>query len=286
MRDITSAQLPEYAKKGFVWVDVERPSKEEFDLLQKTFPLHPLACDPVFEAHIRAKFIDFEKHLLLIFHEPLEEKGHSFARIIIFVGKNFLVTVHPRSLPSIDSMRELAQKNPELVMKGSSFLTYHLLDRIVDNYFPILDDLDYALDDLEKKIFVSNGKQTLKEVFRLKRQILELRKMVSPGREVLASLARHDSTIISKDSILYFRDVYDHIIRISDTVDGYRDLLTSVLDVYISVQSNRMNDVMKVLTVIATVMLPLTLIVGFYGMNITFPEVGLFGENTYYFILA
>ncbi|MAG18287.1 MAG: magnesium and cobalt transport protein CorA [Candidatus Diapherotrites archaeon] len=286
VKNITSAQLSDVKNKTFVWIDVEDPTEEDFEFLRKNFPLHPLASDPVFESRLRPKIIDFQQHLLLVFHEPLMEQGKlSFSRAIFFIGKDFLITVHNQSLPSIDAIKELVNSSPKVLKKGSSFLVYDLLDQIVDNYFPILDELDDEIDNLESKMFLRDGKDTLRKVFSLKRKILELKRKISPVREVLSALSRHESKIIDKNALIYFRDVYDHAIRISDTIDIYRDLLTSILEVHISLQSNKLNEVMKVLTVIATIMMPLTLITGFYGMNIVFPEVELFNADSYFFIL-
>ncbi|MFH1391261.1 MAG: magnesium/cobalt transporter CorA [Candidatus Diapherotrites archaeon] len=286
VKNITSAQLSDVINKTFVWIDVENPKEEDFEFLKKNFPLHPLAADPIFESRLRPKIIDFQQHLLLVFHEPIMEQNKlSFSRVIFFIGKDFLITIHNRSLPSIDAIKELVNNNTNFLKKGPSFLVYNMLDQITDNYFPILDELDDELDNLENKIFLGNEKDTLRKVFSLKRKILEIKRKISPTREVLSSLSRHESKIIDKNALIYFRDVYDHAIRISDTIDIYRDLLTSVLDVYISLQSNKLNEVMKVLTVIATIMMPLTVITGFYGMNIIFPEVGFFKADSYFFIL-
>jgi len=285
IKNVTSAQLNVVKTKNFVWVDVENPDKGDFDFLKKNFPLHSLACDPVFESSSRPRIIDFEKHLLIVFHEPiLEEKSIAYSRLDIFLGKNFLITVHKNSLASIDTIKENLGDSPKIMKKGPSFLMYNLLDHVVDNYFPVLDDFDARADELESEVFLKADKNTLKKLFSLKRKVLRLRKRIGPQREVLAILSRHDSKLIDQDSIIYYRDVYDHLIMLSDMLDIYRDLLTSILDVYVSMQSNKLNEVMKVLTVIATIMMPLTLITGFYGMNIVFPEVQFFGPDSYFFI--
>ncbi|MCR4335774.1 MAG: magnesium/cobalt transporter CorA [archaeon] len=285
-KNITSAQFLDIKNKTFAWLDIENPTNEDFEFLRKNFSLHPLASDPIFESRLRPKIIDFQQHLLLVFHESIQEqKELSFPRVIFFIGKDFLITVHNRSLPSIDTMKELVNNSPNVMKKGSSFLVYEILDRIVDNYFPILDKLDDELDDLENKMFLDGEKGTLKKVFSLKRKILEIKRKISPSREVLSNLSRHESKIIDKNALIYFRDIYDHTIRISETIDIYRDLLTSILDIHISLQSNKLNEVMKVLTVIATIMMPLTLVTWFYGMNVIFPEVEFLKTDSYFFIL-
>jgi len=287
VNNITSAQLAE-TNKNFVWVDVEDPSKEDFDFLKKHFLIHSLACDQIFDSNLRPKLQDFENHLAITFHEPVQEdKSFFFSRLDIFIGKNFIITLHQGSLPSIDAIKENLSKNPNILKKGPSFMTYTIIDTIVENYFPVLDELDSLADEIEDKVFINYGdKETLKRIFYLKRRLIEFRKRISPEREILSTLSRTDSKIIDSKYSIYFRDIYDHLIRISDMVDIYRDLVTSVLDVYVSVQSNKLNEVMKVLTVIATIMMPLTLITGFYGMNVSFPEIDFFGAYTYYFIFV
>jgi len=287
VNNLTSVQLSEM-KKNFVWVDVEDPSKEDFEFIQKHFLIHSLACDQIFDPDIRPKLQDFENHLAITFHEPIQEdKSFFFSRLDLFIGKNFIITIHKKSLPSIDTIKENLSKNPSVLKKGPSFMAYLIIDNIVENYFPVLDELDSLADEIEDKVFINHGdKETLKRIFYLKRRLIEFRKRISPEREILSTLSRADSKIIDLKYSIYFRDIYDHLVRISDMVDIYRDLVTSVLDVYVSVQSNKLNEVMKVLTVIATIMMPLTLITGFYGMNISFPEIELFGANTYYFIFV
>ena len=287
VKNITSAQLQSLKSKGFVWVDIEAPSEEDFEHLKNIFPLHPLACEASVRKNSRPRVTEFDEHLFVVFHEPFKGGKHvSFLQLDLFIGTNFLITTHSKSLVSIDTIKKNFEENPKLFKKGPSFIAYYLLDHIVDNYFPIMDDIDKMLDDVEDEVFINGSDGVLNNIFSLRRYVLELRKKVVPEREVLSTLARFDSKFIDQASTIYFRDIYDHTIRISEMVDAYRDLLTSVLDVYLSAQSKKLNEVMKVLTVIATIMMPLTLITGFYGMNINFPEVQAFGVNSYWFILG
>ena len=284
VKNITSAQLTD-VKGKFVWIDIENPTDGDFDFLKKHYSLHPLACDTIFDSHLRPKVVEFDSHLLIVFHEPdPQDYGVTFNRVDFFLGKNFLITSHKESVAAIDTVKEILESNPLIMKNGPAFLTHSILDNVVESYFPVLDAMDSATDELEDRIFLKDHDVSLKEIFSLKKQVLELRKKIGPGREVLTILSRHESNLIDKNSIVYFRDVYDHMIRISEMLDLYRDLLTSILDVYVSVQSNKLNEVMKVLTVIATILLPLTFITGFYGMNIAFPEVEYFGVNSYFFI--
>lgn len=284
VKNITSAQLTD-VKGKFVWIDVENPTADDFTFLKKHFSLHPLACDTVFDSSLRPKLVEFDKHLLIVFHEPdPEDHGLNFNRIDLFVGENFLITSHKESVAAIDAVKETLDSNPGIMKNGPAFLTHNILDNVAESYFPVLDAIDSSTDELEDRIFSKNDNVSLREIFSLKKQILELRKKIGPEREVLTMLSRHELSFIDKNSIIYFRDVYDHLIRISEMLEIYRDLLTGILEVYVSVQSNKLNEVMKVLTVIATILLPLTFITGFYGMNVVFPEVEYFGLNSYFFI--
>ena len=274
------------SKSRFTWVDVESPDENDFSALEKAFPIHHLAKSAVFDRFIRSKVIEFDEHLFIVFHEPVRGKSSlSFPGLGIFLGKNFLITVHNNRMASIDSVRNSVSEEPEIMKRGPSFLAYLILDHIVDGVFPILDDIEREADALEDYVFLGEGADSLSKIFQLKLKLIELRKRIGPEREVLASLSRHDSVFIDPGITIYFQDIYDHMIRVADLVDVYRELLTGILDIHISVQSRRLNEVMKVLTVIATLMLPLTLVTGFYGMNVVFPEVELFGGNSYFFIL-
>ena len=275
VKDITSAQLQSRKSKGFVWVDIEAPSEDDFEYLNGIFPLHPLACEASLSKNSRPRVTEFDEHLFVVFHEPFKGGKHvSFLQLDFFLGANFLVTTHSKSLVSIDTIKKNFETNPKLFKKGPSFITYYLLDHIVDNYFPIMDEIDQMLDEVEDIVFINNSKGVLNQIFSLRRYVLELRKKVIPEREVLSTLAKFDSKFIDQPSIIYFRDIYDHLIRISEMVDSYRDLLTSVLDIYISTQSKKLNEVMKVLTIIATIFIPLTFVTGLYGMNFRLmPEI-------------
>ncbi len=286
MRSIAPEQLSVPAQKGFVWVDVERPEQADYGFLEHLLPLHPLAWQAMQEPYVRPKITVFDEHIFIVFHEPLlEGKAVSFSRLGFFLGKNFLVTVHKKTLRCTDAVLKSLDINSSFLKKGPSYIVYALLDRMVDDYFPLLDSLDNKFDEAESKVLVHHDEKALEKIFTLKREILELRKKAIPQREVLSALSRHDSKTVEPSLIVYFRDVYDHMIRVDEMLDSYRDLVTSLLDAYISVQSNKLNETIKVLTVIATATLPLTLIVGFYGMNITFPELRFFGANSYFFIL-
>jgi len=285
--NVTSARLPDLDKKKIVWVDVQDPSSEDIAFLEKNFILHPLACENATEEKMRDKFTEFDEHAFLIFHEPFSNgKSLSFSRVAIFIGKTFLITVHKKSLMSIDEMKQTIEHDPKIMKKNPAFLAYFILDKAVENYFPIMENLDLKIDELEDLIFANDTNQLLNKIFLTRRQVLELRKKVLPEREVLTSLARFNSKFINEKSSVYFRDVYDHILRFSEMLDSYRDILTSFTDVYVSIQSNKLNEVMKVLTVIATIMMPLTVITGFYGMNIVFPEVEFLGVNSYWWVFV
>jgi magnesium transporter len=186
------------------------------------------------------------------------------------IGKTFIVTHDPHNQVAKELSEELA-RSPKLLDKGPAYLAHAMLDRAVDRYLPIIDDLDRELDDLEhdvlRKAGTPKGPPVLRRILRFKRTLQDLRRMAIHQREVLLRLARAEFDEIPREFTPFFRDVYDHFLRINDLVEAYRDLVTSSLEAYLSVQSNRMNEIMKTLTLISTVMLPLTFIAGVYGMN-------------------
>lgn len=272
----------------FVWVDVKDPVLKELDSLAEIFNFHSLSVESALIANQLSKIEEFSEYVFFTVFEVLfEEKSISSKQLSVFFGKNFIVTVHKNEVDALQSVLVDYEKNPELFREGVVFFLYSVLDKLVDSYFPQLDSLADKIDALENQVFAGGTKQTLDKLFKLKRQIISFRRIVNPQREVLAHLCRHENAFIPKKYLVYFNDVHSHLLRISDITDSYRELVSDALDAYLTVVSNRLNEIMKVLTVIATIMLPLTLVTGFYGMNVDFVEYGVFGMNgTYFFALA
>jgi magnesium transporter len=254
-----------------LWVDFEAPDDEEIDILVHDFKFHPLSIEDCIFPQNRPKLEEFPTYSFIVFHaiayDPTLEKELSFYELDIFIGKNYIVTIHDEPLRNITSTKARCKEKQELMKKGPDFLLHLLLDSIVDSYFPILDQMDEEIDKIEDKIFSQPNTHLLNRIFSLKRNLIAFRKTINPQREIINLLTRRDFPYIQATTIVYFRDVYDHLVRMVDTIDTYREIISSALEAYLSVTSNQLNSIMKTLTIIATIMMPLTLIASFYGMN-------------------
>jgi len=273
LRRITdAASLPSLLKdeSESVWVDLETPTEEETQILSSIFNFHPLAIeDCIAESHL-PKLDDFDDYLFLVLHGARRGDAPGTFKTVelnFFLGKRYLVTYHQQLSRSINRTKERCLKNSLAISRGMDFLLYEILDSAVDNYFPILDDFDEVLDELEREVTASPSKETLDRIFSLKRDGMSLRRVTSPQREILNRLSRDPFAVVNKRTAIYFRDVYDHLVRINDLAESYKDLTTGLLEAYISMVSNRLNEIVKVLTALTVVFMPLTVITGIYGMN-------------------
>jgi len=255
-----------------IWIDLERHSPEADALLGEVLKLHPLTIEDIWAERSRPKIDDFDEYLYLIVHGIGAAKRDKLATVEldIVIGPNWLVSHDPAGLVSDDVGTDL-DHSARVLAKGVAWLAHALLDRAVDGYMPVVDQLDTEIEQLENdtldKAGTPRGRTVLVQILAFKRRLQELRRMGIHQRENLLRLSRGEFDEIPAEALPFFRDVYDHFLRISDIAEGYRDLVTSALDAYLSVQSNRMNEIMKTLTLMSTVMLPLTFIVGLYGMN-------------------
>jgi len=262
------------------WVDLEAPSEGEFSLLRDVFHFHPLAIEDAQRPHQRPKLDEFEGHSFLTADEvSLDLEVYKTARqereteavqsrqMSAFLGQNFLVTVHVEPVEAIRALRDRCEHNHRVLQRGADFILYTLLDVLVDGYFPLLDTLDDSIDELEDRIVGRPNQSILDSIFAMKRDLTRLRKYAGPLREVVQTLTSRDFPGIREETLPYFRDVADHLFRIYETLDSYRDLMSNMLDAYLSQVSNEMNRVMQKLSVVATVFLPITFITGVFGMN-------------------
>jgi len=267
---------------GLIWVDLESPTTDEFQLLHEVFDFHPLAVEDAMRPHQRPKVDEFEGYFFLVADEvtlQLPSDGNVSAskdgesddvqsrQLSAFLGRNYLVTVHIEPVKAVGSLRERCDHNHRLLEKGPDYLLYMLLDGLVDGYFPLLDLLDDLMDNLEDRIVGKPEHGILGTIFRLKRDLTRLRRFAAPLREVLQTLTTRDFPNIQPGTLPYFRDVADHLFRIYETLDSYRDLMSNMLDAHLSQVSNQMNRVMQRLAVVATIFLPITFITGVFGMN-------------------
>ncbi|HEX8475127.1 MAG TPA: magnesium/cobalt transporter CorA [Pyrinomonadaceae bacterium] len=256
--------------QNIVWADVSDPTSEDFLELAKEFNFHPLSIEDCRNEHQRPKVEEYHGYYFIVLYEAELAGAHDrleLRELNIFLGKNFLVTVHSRPIRAIETAGRLWREWTDRAEHGSGLLAYLLIDAIVDDYMPLLDLLSENIDDLEDKIFGDFQPEAISEIFRVKKQLLYLRRSIAPLRDVFNTMLRREQPIFARETHVYFQDVFDHIIRVADTIDSLRDMLGSTMDAYLSVSGNRMNMVMKRLTSIATILMSVTLIAGIYGMN-------------------
>jgi magnesium transporter len=260
-----------------VWLNVDGlGDAEAIRKFGEIFGIHPLALEDVINVHQRPKVEPYEKYLFIVMQMLLSGPTLGTEQLSLFLGENFVVTFQER--PGGDcfaAVRDRIRKNHgRLRSSGADFLAYSLIDAVVDSYFPVLEQYGEELEAVEQEIVENPGSRTFSRIHQVKAQLLVLRRALWPIREVVNALLRDGSAFIRPETRPYVRDCYDHAVHIIDTLETYRDTASSLLDAYLSSASNRMNEIMKVLTIIATIFIPLTFIVGIYGMNFDFmPEL-------------
>jgi len=275
-------------ERTLLWVDFEDPTDEENAILRSDFSFHPLLVDDCIASHSQPKLDEFENYFFMVIHscffytEKELEEALNVRELDIFVGKNFVITYHKGHIRSVTTNRRRCEHGCQIMTQGSDFLFYNFLDSLVDNYFPILDELSLRLEKIEEDILENPRPELLAEIFILKRSLLTLRKIVAPQRELIGRFIRPGFPFIRSKIRPYFKDIYDHILRIYDISESARELISADMEAYLSSISFKLNETMKTLTIIATLILPLTLITGFYGMNIEIPEFkwGYYGYLT------
>ena len=249
------------------WIDITDITHEEKALLQKEFNLHPLTSEDLFNSGIRIKIEGFSDYLFSVFYGIKKSKTIELIELDFILGENFLITNHKTKIESFDNLKSDSKKLENLFAKGLDFLFHKLLDQEVDNFFPVLENIDDIIEDLEEEVTKKPRPELLKQILKLKRKIILIKKVALPQREKISFLAKNEYKIISKKAIPYFRDIYDHAIRVSDTIDNYREAVGGTFDAYMSAISNNMSEVMKTLSIIATIALPLGIISGIFGTN-------------------
>jgi magnesium transporter len=255
------------ASGSFFWIDLHRPTEEDFAILRDVFHFHPLALEDSEQFGQRAKLDDYDDFVFLVVYGAVPDEDR-LVEVHCFYSERFLVTVRRDEAPAFTEVRRRYQKRKEPIHEPG-LLLYRIIDALVDSFFPVLADFDDRIDELENQTFLHASDAQLQEIFGMKRLLVGMRKAITPQRDMFASLMGGVAGLpgMTQEDERYFRDIYDHLIRISDLIDTYRDLLTSSMDVFLSTVSNRLNVVMKQLAVIATIFLPLTFITGFFGQN-------------------
>lgn len=261
--------------EGELWVDIDVHNRHQVALLEKVCGFHHLSVEDTLNPNSRVKLEEFPTYLFMImrgvrFYEETDDPYDlETFNLNFFLGTNYLVTVHGGESSAIGDVVERIVRSPDLLKRGAERLMHAIADTAVDNYFPLLDRIDEFVDGLEQRVFVSFDQEALRDIFSVKRLTLQLRRHLSPQREVFSILANRPSDFLSPDSQIYFRDIYDHVLRINDSLDTYRELLSSTLDSYLTQISNRLGEVTKGLSVVATLSIPFVVISGMWGMNFT-----------------
>ena len=253
----------------YFWLDLDAPSDEDVETLEEIFHFHPLALEDLRKKGQRPKLEDFGEYMFLVYYGAREPRGGTaleLEEVHAFISGGYLVTVHDGDCGALDEVRKRLETLPP---SSEQFVVYRVLDALTDTFFPLLEDLEDRLEDLDEEIFNHPSPDHLQPLTELRRDLVQLGRVATPQRDMLAG---HIDDILEvpgleADSRNYFRDVYDHAIRISDQIDSYRDLLLGSRDAYLSVTSNRLNEITKQLTVVATIFLPLSFVVGFFGQN-------------------
>lgn len=256
---------------ALLWMDFEgtRPEDDE-PILRELFSFHPLAVEDALQQSHVPKLDDWEDYLYIVLHSIVfdGESGRiDSLELDVFLGSNYLVTHHDQPISALEHVWENLQRDPRHFKHGADRVLCRLTEAVVMDYMPVVEALDEAIDQTEQEIFDSPTPETLARIFTLKRSAIRLRRVISPQREVLNKLARDDFAVIDLRTRVYFRDVYDHLVRLHDITESIRDLVGGALDTYLSVINNRMNDIMKTLTVITTLFMPISFLTGFFGMN-------------------
>ncbi len=260
-------------KSGALWVHIDSRNRGQHAMLEHLFRFHPLAIEDTLNPVTRVKIEEYDGYLFVVVRavsfcettdDPYDLETNA---LCAFLSGNSLVTVSAGPIPAVATVAERLERNPELISRGLDRLLHALLDEVVDAYFPILSRVDEFVDGLEERVFVDFDESALRDIFQVKRLVLTLRRHLAPQREVLAVLTTRPTPLLTPAAQLYYRDIYDHVLRINDSLDSYRDLLGSTMDSYLTQVSNRLGATTKALSVLATMSLPFVVVSGMWGMN-------------------
>jgi magnesium transporter len=259
-----------------LWLHFDTPTEEELDFLKENFAIHHLTIEDIVNQNQRPKIEPFENYVYLAIHPLRREAKWEIepSELDLLLGRGWIVSVHYGPLPGLIDNSQLHERIPAALARGADFLLYTLVDLVVDSYFPIMDDVEDEIDSLEDRLLLRAHPGDMNRLLSLKRSIVHIRRAVTPQREVLNQLTRHDFPFVRPENLVYFRDVYDHLIRIAEELDSLRDILSSVLEIHLASTSNQLNATMKRLTAYGTIFVMITAIAGIYGMNFKFmPEL-------------
>jgi len=274
-QSVAPARLREIVQsgEGELWADLDSTNTHQHALLEKVFEFHPLAVEDTLSPRTRVKLEEYDRYIFVVMAGIRLDEGtpdpfdFETFNLYFFLGKNFLVTVHGIASPSCEAVRDRLQRNPDLLARGVESTMHAIIDQSVDAYFPLVEQINTLVDQLEERLFERFDESLIHEIFKAKRGAFAFRRHIGPLREVLNILTNRPCGYIRPETQLYYRDVYDHSIRIMEQVDATRDLMSGVLETYLSQASNRLNRVMKQLSVVSILALPLIVVSGIFGMN-------------------
>ncbi len=276
------------AEQSVLWIDMSKPTDKESFVLTHDFKFHPLAIEDVISEKSRTKIDDYERYLFLVFHLVDfvgRQEGLKISELDLFLCRNSLVTVRYDDHRIFDYLHSRAERDERLMTRGADFLFHAIVDTAVDNYNSTLDIIEYEVDQVEEDVLGQPDEETLKSIFTLRRDIVQLKRITMPQIEVVNQLSHQDYPLISDNLRRYFSDIHDHLARVNDMADMHREILNSSLEIYYSSVSTKTNDIIKVLTILTALFIPPTFLVGLWGMNFeNMPELHF--EHGYFISLG
>ena len=254
-----------------VWVDVTGPTKEDIEpLLEEWFRFHELAAEDSLSPNTLPKYDSFPRYDFFVFRTialNVKEHGVDTEKLACFLGKNYLFTIHTKPIDAVETIWARLPQDVRMMQRGIDFILYSVLDSLVDRHFPLIEEIEDRIDGIHELLFAQPSQLLLDELLELKRDLNVLRRQSLPQRELLNQISRGGARFIRSEHLIYFRDLYDHMYRIGESIDIEREMVTSTMEAYLSVVANRTNEIMKVLTIFSAILLPMNFIAGIYGMN-------------------
>ncbi|MBK9928123.1 MAG: magnesium/cobalt transporter CorA [Anaerolineales bacterium] len=281
-KDVPPQEFPKLIKnkRSLLWVDFTSEKPETCLPILKSFGFHPLAIDDALQETHVPKLDDWGDYLYIVLNymevaENSNDWDAEIDEVDVFLGANYIITHHDYPTTAIDEIWTSCDRDMRNLQDGADHLLYKIADKLVTDYMPIVEKIDEAIDQIEDQVFDKPSPRTLEKLFALKRVLLAMRRILLPQREVMNKLARDDYQVIDPKDRIFFRDIYDHLVRLHDLNESLRDLVGGALDMYLSVVNNRMNEIMKTLTIITVLFMPLTFLTGYFGMNFFEPSGAL-----------
>ncbi|BCJ88452.1 magnesium/cobalt transporter CorA [Effusibacillus dendaii] len=262
-------------EQNLLWIDLYNCTVDELKFVGNIFDFHPLAIEDCLHDSPRSKVDNYDDYYFFVFHalryDEESEREITTEELNVFLSKNYIVTVHQNPLHSIGRIAARSLREPHFMNKGPDFLLYSIVDGITDEYFPIMERISTRIDELEDEMYEHPAQEITEEFLALKRTIVLIRRVIQPKKRIFANVGGRYSFDVQEENVPYFIDLVDHLERIADSLEVFRDLVSGAMETYYSLVTSRTNEAMRVLTIISTVMMPLTFITGFFGMNVPIP---------------